>query len=309
MARLVGMTPKPSSKSSRKPVKAGARAAKSAQKKAARPAAKKTASAAGKTTAKTATKAATKATTKTEAKAAAKKTAKPRAAAAKPKVKAGGKASQKKAAASAGFAPQQERSQETHRKLMHAAIKVVSKQGLQSATIPKIAEAAGVSAANVYRRFEDKDALLQAAFLDMLEHAARTNREELTAEKLEGIPFAQALPAMMAAMYSQNRQTQAARRALRQFLEQSEDKAFQKQAANLIADSYMLLVDLLMVYRNEIRHPEPEKALRFAMMQAGTAFETITLAGESVWERVLEMDDDAVFQEMLRSLAAYLMVR
>jgi len=28
-----------------------------------------------------------------------------------------------------------------------------------------------------------------------------------------------------------------------------------------------------------------------------------------VWERVLEMDDDAVFQEMLRSLAAYLMVR
>jgi AcrR family transcriptional regulator len=293
VARLVGMTPKPSSKSSRKPVKAGASAAKSAQKKAARPAAKKAAPAAGKAAKKVA----------------AKKTAKPRAAAAKPRVKAGGKTSQKKAAAGTGFAPQQERSQETHRKLMHAAIKVVSKQGLQSATIPKIAEAAGVSAANVYRRFEDKDALLRAAFLDMLEHSSRTNREELTAEKLEGIPFAQALPAMMAAMYSQNRQTQAARRALRQFLDQSADKAFQKQAANLIADSYMLLVELLMTYRNEIRHPQPEKALRFAMMQAGTAFETITLAGESVWERVLEMDDDAVFQEMLRSLGTYLMVR
>uniref|UniRef100_A0A7V4XUJ8 TetR/AcrR family transcriptional regulator n=1 Tax=Acidobacterium capsulatum TaxID=33075 RepID=A0A7V4XUJ8_9BACT len=295
------MTPKPSSKSSRKPVKAGARAAKTAQTKAARPAAKKAAPAPG--------KAAAKATTKTGAKAAAKKTAKPRAAVAKPKGKAGGKTSQKKAAASTGFAPQQERSQETHRKLMHAAIKVVSKQGLQSATIPKIAEAAGVSAANVYRRFEDKDALLRAAFLDMLEHSLRANREVLTAEKLEGIPFAQALPAMMAVMYSQNRQTQAARRALRQFLDQSADKAFQKQAANLIADSYMLLVDLLMVYRNEIQHPQPEKALRFAMMQAGTALETITLAGESVWERVLEMDEDAVLQEMLRGLAAYLMVR
>lgn len=292
VSRLVGMTPKPSSKSSRGPVKAGASAAKSAGKKTARVAGKKTAAAAG----------------KPKGKVAAKKAVKPGPAAAKPKVRASSKTGQKKAAASAGFAPQQERSQETHRKLMHAAIKVVSKQGLQSATIPKIAEAAGVSAANVYRRFEDKDALLRAAFLDMLEQAARTNREELTAEKLEGISFLQALPAMMAAMYAQNRQTQAVRRALRQFLDQSADKAFQKQAANLIADSYRMLVDLLMVYRHEIRHPAPEKALRFAVMQAGTAFEAITLAGESVWERVLDMDEDAVVQEMLRSVAAYLMV-
>jgi AcrR family transcriptional regulator len=292
------MTPKPLSKPSRGPVKAGAGAAKSSGKKAPGGAGKKT----------TPGKPAGTAAAKAAAKPAAKPAAKAGQPAAKPKVRAGGKTSQKKAAASAPFAPRQERSQETHRKLMHAAIKVVSKHGLPSATIPKIAEAAGVSAANVYRRFEDKDALLRAAFLDMLEHAARTNREELTAEKLEGIPFPQALSAVLAAMYSQNRQTQAARRALRLFLDQTADKAFQKQAATLIADSYTLLVELLMTYRSEIRHPEPEKALRFGMMQAGTAFETITLAGESVWERVLAMEDEAVLEEMTRSLFSYLLV-
>ncbi len=285
MARLVGMTPKTSSKPSRGPVKAGASAAKSAGKKAAKAAAKPVAKTASKDR---------------------KPAAKPKAKAAGKAAKAGPKASPKKAAG-VPFAPQQERSQETHRKLMHAAIKVVSKQGLGNATIPKIAEAAGVSAANVYRRFEGKDALLRAAFLDMLEHAARTNREELTPEKLEGVSFAHALTAVLTALYSQNRQTQAARRALRQFLDQSADKAFQKRAATLIADSYTLLVELLLAYRSEIRHPEPEKALRFAVMQAGTAFETITLAGESVWERVLTMEDDAMLTEMLRSVGTYLM--
>lgn len=285
VARLVGMTPKTSSKPSRRPVKAGARAAKSAGKKAAKASAKPVAKAASKDR---------------------KPAAKPKAKAAGKAAEAGPKASPKKAAG-VPFAPQQERSQETHRKLMHAAIKVVSKQGLGNATIPKIAETAGVSAANVYRRFEDKDALLRAAFLDMLEHAARTNREELTPEKLEGVSFAHALTAVLTALYSQNRQTQAARRALRQFLDQSADKAFQKRAATLIADSYTLLVELLLAYRSEIRHPEPEKALRFAVMQAGTAFETITLAGESVWERVLTMEDDAMLTEMLRSVGTYLM--
>jgi AcrR family transcriptional regulator len=288
-ARLVGMTLKTSSKPSRRPGKAGARAARSAGKKTAAAPGKKTAAAAR----------------KTAAQAAPKKAVKTSPSPAKRPAPASGKTSQKQAAP---FAPQQERSQETHRKLMHAAIKTVSKLGLQGATIPKIAEAAGVSAANVYRRFADKDALLRAAFLDMLEQAARTNREELTAEKLEGVPFTQALPAVLTALYSQNRLTQGARRALRQFLDQSADKGFQKRAAALMADSYLLLVELLLVYRSEIRHPEPEKALRFAMMQAGTAYEAITLAGESAWERVLAMEDDELLSEMIRNVASYLMV-
>src|SRR5204863_1109051 len=58
----------------------------------------------------------------------------------------------------------QARSRLTVHRLLSAAEALLEHGGLEAATVPAIAEAAGVSVGVVYRRFPDKDALLRAVY-------------------------------------------------------------------------------------------------------------------------------------------------
>src|SRR5437870_3071066 len=60
--------------------------------------------------------------------------------------------------------PKQARSRHTLHRLLAAAEALLEHGGLDAATVPAIAEAAGVSVGVVYRRFPDKDALLRAVY-------------------------------------------------------------------------------------------------------------------------------------------------
>src|ERR1700733_5106492 len=76
--------------------------------------------------------------------------------------------------------PKQARSRATAERLLAAAIRVVDEVGLEGATVPRIAAAADVAPASVYRRYADKDALLRAAFLHALENSNQNNRQMMT---------------------------------------------------------------------------------------------------------------------------------
>src|SRR3546814_19848731 len=101
--------------------------------------------------------------------------------------------------------PQQERSRRTHARLLEATLKTLAEHGLDGATIPRIARVADVSPATVYRRFVDKQALLRAACLHMLERSNRANREHL-GEKLGQGPLARAARGLIGLMFMQNHQ-------------------------------------------------------------------------------------------------------
>src|SRR5882757_6165597 len=75
--------------------------------------------------------------------------------------------------------PQQERSRATAQRLLAATIRVIAESGLEAATVPRIAALARVAPASVYRRYQDKDALVRAAFLHALEQSNANNREHL----------------------------------------------------------------------------------------------------------------------------------
>jgi AcrR family transcriptional regulator len=62
--------------------------------------------------------------------------------------------------------------------MLDAAEVVLAKHGLEGATVSRIAAAAGLSPANVYRRFPDKDALMRAVF----SRATDANKKELARE-------------------------------------------------------------------------------------------------------------------------------
>src|SRR5258708_34025121 len=65
--------------------------------------------------------------------------------------------------------PQQARSRESTRKLLKAAAEVLGQHGLEGTTIPRIAQHAGLTPGTVYRRFPDKDALLEPVAIAILE--------------------------------------------------------------------------------------------------------------------------------------------
>src|SRR5579862_8338062 len=86
------------------------------------------------------------------------------------------------------LAPQQARSRESLRRLLKAAMEVLGQHGLEGATIPRIAQHAGLTPGAIYRRFSDKDALLETVILGILERQDERLRSGLTPEMAAQIP-------------------------------------------------------------------------------------------------------------------------
>src|SRR5579864_3549001 len=86
--------------------------------------------------------------------------------------------------------PQQARSRESTRKLLKAAAEVLGQHGVEGTTIPRIAQHAGLTPGAVYRRFRDKDALLETVILGILERQDGRLRASLTPEMARQIPLA-----------------------------------------------------------------------------------------------------------------------
>src|SRR6185369_9797509 len=72
--------------------------------------------------------------------------------------------------------PKQARSRHTLHRLLAAAEALLEHGGLEAATVPAIADAAGVSVGVIYRRFPDKDALLRAVYERSFQMMAEEHR-------------------------------------------------------------------------------------------------------------------------------------
>src|ERR1044071_9544597 len=92
--------------------------------------------------------------------------------------------------ARSSLAPQQARSRESLRKLLKAAAEVLGQHGVEGATIPRIATHAGLTPGAVYRRFKDKDALIEAVILGILERQEERVQLSLAPAEAKQIPLA-----------------------------------------------------------------------------------------------------------------------
>src|SRR5262250_1979570 len=105
------------------------------------------------------------------------------------------------------LAPQQQRSRESLRKLLKAAAEVLGQHGVEGTTIPRIAQHAGLTPGAIYRRFPDKDALLETMILGILERQDERTRGGLTPEAAAQIPlpiFAEQVIGSMVISYRAN---------------------------------------------------------------------------------------------------------
>lgn len=201
--------------------------------------------------------------------------------------------------------PQQARSRRTHARLLAATLRTLAEHGQEGATIPRIARAAGVSPATVYRRFEDKQALLRAAFLHMLEASNQANRALLGARLSQGT-LEQAARDLIELIFRQYREHAKVVNAMEEFLASDDSEEFVAAALAITDDNLDQLVQGMLAHRAQITHPDPERAVRIATMTAATAISVRATKPRSIWRTLEPTTDAALAEELTRGYVAYL---
>jgi AcrR family transcriptional regulator len=206
------------------------------------------------------------------------------------------------------LAPQQARSRESFRKLMKAAAEVLGQHGLEGATIPRIAQHAGLTPGAIYRRFPDKDALIETVILRILERQDERLRMMFTPDMARQIPLAVFAEQLINNMLVSYRANAGLLRALRQFAQGRDHTSFYRKVTKLEMQTYEYLVELFLVHRKEIKHPDPKTAVSFALLMLISTLVELILVDHDMktWQTVIPRDDQSLKSELLRSFLRYL---
>jgi AcrR family transcriptional regulator len=206
------------------------------------------------------------------------------------------------------LAPQQARSRESLKKLLKATVEVLGQQGVAGTTIPRIAAHAGLTPGAVYRRFRNKDVLLETAILRILEDQDKVLVLSLPVEAAAEIPFPTLAEQVINSLVVSYRVNASLLRAVRQILQEKEGGLFWKKAAKLEMRTFEHLVAVLVSSGREIDHADPRAAAALGLvMVIGTLWEVVVNPGDiKLWKSLLPKDDRSLKVELTRAFLSYL---
>lgn len=206
------------------------------------------------------------------------------------------------------YAPKQARSRETLDCLLRATVQVLDEHGLENATIPRIAEVAGLAPASVYRRFEDKDALIRAALLSVLQASSVAVKEVFQPDRFADKTLEAAARRVIDGIFKQNRRHPRLVTALKRFSEREGEKEFEAAATQITAENFQTLVTALAACKDLADLKDRDAKLLFALLTVSTAIEIMTLEPTSLWNVLLTESDEEVQAKLTKMLMAYLTI-
>lgn len=169
----------------------------------------------------------------------------------------------------------QQRSRKTLERLLKAAIDVLNAEGLDGATMPRIAARAGMTPGSIYRRFPDKDALLKEVFLRMLEGNYQGSQQFFMPDYWEGKSLAAICRFMIETTLKGHSRHRGLLRAFTSFTLQHPDTAFVRTCEDLQWKTSRAVGDLFLTRRSEMHHPDPESAVPFALLMIGISAKSV----------------------------------
>jgi AcrR family transcriptional regulator len=191
--------------------------------------------------------------------------------------------------------------------MLDAAEAVLAKHGLQGATLPRIAVQAGISSANVYRRFRDKDALMAAVFRRLTERSSAAAVAQFEPETVRPIGLVQFSKNIIEGMIRNFRSDAGLSRATVQYSEEHWEVGFVRKARASEAQSFQTMVNTFMMWSDQINHPEPERAIRFAFVMVALSLRELILFDRThIFEDILPLDDNTIREELARMFLRYL---
>lgn len=176
--------------------------------------------------------------------------------------------------------PKQARSRETLAKLLDAAEALLTEGGIDAATVPAIAERAGVSVGIVYQRFADKDTLLRAVYFRYFANLREQNQHNLALLGEWKVPLATLARTLITGMVEGHRRHRGILRALLTFARNHPDPRFRRAAQELNREATATIGQLLLAHRDEIRHPNPKVAIELGILTVASVLHTIVLEEE-----------------------------
>ncbi len=198
--------------------------------------------------------------------------------------------------------PKQARSEETLTKILDAAEALILERGLAGVSVQDIVRAAGSSVGGFYGRFRDKGELLLA-----LHERRQRDVQGRISELLESdlLTRASAREVVSACVKMLVAETAARHRMQAAFLQAVADQPERwltgiQYRQRLVA----MVTDILLARRDQIGHPDPERAVPFAVQAALSLMDQRALFGDvdETWHTVR----DALAPELERLVCAYL---
>lgn len=220
----------------------------------------------------------------------------------------GSKATRASSRGSRSLEPRQERSRESERKLLKAAAEVLGQHGVEGATIPRIAAHAGLTPGAVYRRFQDKDSLLEAAILEMLERQNELMRTGPSTESMGQVPLPVLAESLVHSLLVGFRTNAGLLHATRRLTQESRNERFRKKVGRLERRTRERIVQMVVASAREISHPNPRVAASLGLaMVFGTLRELLLPPSNvSAWKGLVPQDDATLRRELTRAFLSYL---
>ncbi|MGD6741760.1 TetR/AcrR family transcriptional regulator [Streptomyces sp. BH106] len=156
-------------------------------------------------------------------------------------------------------APKQQRSQRSFDTVLDATLDLLAEKGYQGFALTEVSRRTGVSVGSIYTRVDGKDDLLRAAQARFQERLVEEHLEMTRAERWEGKPLAVLVPELVTEFAELLRRRGAVLSAFMQRGAVDESVAKVGKAGYHVArESFTTLV---LSRRDEIRHPDPERAV------------------------------------------------
>jgi AcrR family transcriptional regulator len=203
---------------------------------------------------------------------------------------------------------QQARSRESLARLLKSAAEILNKDGLGGATIPRIAARAGLSPGAVYRRFPDKDALMREVCLRLLTENYEGTKKLLASDQWQSMPLAKMVRTIITITLQGHHSHRGLLRAYLLFSLQHPDHAFIRNCDDLEWKTLNDVSELLLRRRREIHHPDPETAVKLAVLTVGVLASGIFILPQhaDAYDRFLPNMEAQLQRELPRMFLRYL---
>ena len=199
--------------------------------------------------------------------------------------------------------PRQARSQETLDRILDAAETLVADKGFEDSPVSEIVQRADSSVGAFYARFHDKEGLLHALYERYYEEAVATTDATLAPDRWEGAGTDELIDAVIHFLVSIFRERRGLMRAF--VVRNHTHPEFQARQQRLSHYVIAHLSALLLARREQLSHPDPERATRFGFMLVFSTLESMILFGE-MRSSLLTLSDEDLADELTRSTLAYL---
>jgi AcrR family transcriptional regulator len=201
--------------------------------------------------------------------------------------------------------PKQARSEQTLGRLLDAAEALILERGVSDVSVADIARAAGCSVGGFYGRFRDKDELLRALHERSLGELEAVIDRLSTPETWGDAPLPEVVRAGMHAVI---REFAGRRRLVAAFLAHAAHNPRKWESAfRFRRRAVARMTALILTRREELAHPDPERAVELAVQTVLAVLDEQALYG-GIRAAGGELTDETLADELADLLLAYLRV-